>query len=107
MSKRMSAAEQANKASSAKKANELAVQASERMDERVAQYSMSLFLNHSAHCPEQPRIQIPDVSTGPLAHPLACTLAPLTRSLALLASLARSTALIRLFTHSLLTLWGK
>ena len=45
----MSAAEGASKASSPEQVNEWAVRANERTDERVAQYSMSLFLNHSAH----------------------------------------------------------
>ena len=49
VSERMSAAERASEASSAEQANERAVRANERTDERVAQYSVCLFLNHSPH----------------------------------------------------------
>ena len=44
----MSAAERVSETSSAEPANECAVRANEQTDERVAQYSMRLFLNHWA-----------------------------------------------------------
>ena len=46
-SERMSAAERASEASSAEQANEWAVRANERADERMAQYSTRRFHNHS------------------------------------------------------------
>ena len=48
-SERVSSVEGASEASSAEQANEWAVWANERNDEWVAQYSMRLFLNHTAH----------------------------------------------------------
>ena len=48
-SERVSATESASKASSQEQANKWEVRVNERTDERVAQYSMRLFLNHLAH----------------------------------------------------------
>ena len=45
----MSAAERASETSSAKQANEWAVQANERMEGRMAQYSTCRLLTHSNH----------------------------------------------------------
>ena len=47
---RMSAAENASEASSAEQANEWAVRANERVDEREAQHSTRRFHSHSTHC---------------------------------------------------------
>ena len=45
----MSAAERVSQASSVEQANERVERAIERIDERVARYSMRLFLHHPAH----------------------------------------------------------
>ena len=48
-SKKMSAVERASKASRAEQANETAVRANERMEKRLAQYSMQRFHIISTH----------------------------------------------------------
>ena len=74
-SERMSAAERASEASSAEQANEIALRANQRADEQMAQYSTRRFHSHSTH------------------GAFACS--------TLLASLARSTALILLLARPL------